>query len=248
MQNTYRFALVFSLVAGVLLFSSGEKSTATVDRTAGYAFPAMVGAVLDNPRTILTEQLAIVERAGVPTSGDAVRGVVGRAQGERFNYFDPAARDDRGMQIWGQNGAPIPADSMSMLRNKLQAAMVVDYAATLDPKQAAALGLSRFSGVTIAAIENFDRASAAKGDPRWELASDFAALEIAPRVFAVDEAALAAGLRLTLKDSADSGASEGIRNLGLAILIGLLAVGVINALEPRRRQSLMETATRFANA
>lgn len=244
MQNLYRFSLVFGLAAAIFLAASGPRSTATVERTMGYAFPTLVGSVPADPakvdpRAALAEQLAIVEAAGVPTDGAAVLAVVQQAQGERFNYFDPALRDERGEQIWGKDGAAIPADSMSMLRNRLQAAMVVDFAneirSQISAERFAAYGFERFTGPVIAGLEDLDRNGAGQNDPRWKLVDAFWAFDIAPRVFAVDEAALAAGLRLTLAGSASNSSSEGLRLLGLAVLVGLAGMLLLNAIEDRRR-------------
>lgn len=203
MQDRTRFMASAGLVLLGALLTFRPAGTATASESlAGYAFPSIVGTVPEkpaevDPRAVLADALAIVQAAGVPTSGEAVLAVVQQAQGERFNYFDPAARDDRGEQIWGKNGAALPADSMSMLRNRLQAAMIIDYAATLQDRDAATALVERFDGVTIAAIESYNRSSLSPSDPRFVLASEFAALPIGSAVLLVNEAVLAEGLRLT---------------------------------------------------
>ena len=207
MQERTRFLASAGLVVLGILLTFRPTGTATAaEGFAGYAFPSIVGVVPQNPatvdpRVVLADALAIVEAAGVPTDGAAVLAVVQQAQGKHFNYFDPAARDERGEQIWGKDGATIPADSMSVLRNRLQAAMVVDITnalrAELGEERFATYGFERLSGPTIAALEDLNRSGAAQNDPRWELAESFWAFGIADRVLAVDEAILAEGLRLT---------------------------------------------------
>lgn len=255
MSGIHRFSTAFVvIVSAVLIVPAGFYRSSSGEQIMGYALPAVEGAVPAdlakiNPRETLASSISIVQAAGVPTAGDAVLNVIIRAQGDRFTYADPQARDANGALIWG-NGSRLPADTLSTLRSDLQAAMVVDFGqsvrTTMSEKEFARLGLERFTRTTIGALELLAHggsgADLVKSEGNYALLNEFRALGISDAVFAVDKAALADGMRLTLSGGGPAVATEEMRALGMLILLSLLIAVVTSRLGSGPRREVVPVA------